>query len=335
MNYFKLLDVQENATTEEIKKSYHRKALEYHPDKLTGMATEFQQLGKSRMLLLNEAFRVLSEDSLRKQYLQALHNGKFRDVVRVCPHCHYSISLPAGAPMPSQCVMCHGDLQGEHKQSDARKLFYQSLLFWIQLSRENAVKKGIPATVEFVFSDGTWVLDQLDNQAFCLFTSSAALFNVSTAFLQGVRHSWDESCGAGFVTLEMEHERAASELESIFESRLEHLSIRVTGPQWLNPLNANVVYISSVCDVSLTTAQSWWSSCGENLAMLPVVPRPMWEDRIVEMSHILQGVDLPENFDQNKNQLSQYRESIRQSLAGIQQELQWNAERIRLFLKEL
>lgn len=57
---FKVLDVPEAATTDEIASAYHRLAQLYHPDKVANLAPEFQELAERRMKDLNEAYRTLT-----------------------------------------------------------------------------------------------------------------------------------------------------------------------------------------------------------------------------------------------------------------------------------
>jgi molecular chaperone DnaJ len=63
-NYYDVLGVQENATNEEIKKAFRKKATKYHPDKNKGSDKKFKEI--------NEAYSVLSKnkakyDNSRKQ----------------------------------------------------------------------------------------------------------------------------------------------------------------------------------------------------------------------------------------------------------------------------
>ena len=58
-DYYKILDVPENASPEIIKKAYRTKALKCHPDR--GGSHE-------QMLAINEAYEVLTNPSLRQQY---------------------------------------------------------------------------------------------------------------------------------------------------------------------------------------------------------------------------------------------------------------------------
>ena len=59
LDYYAILEVSVDATTEDIKKAYRAKAHRYHPDH--GGSHE-------QMLLINEAFEVLSNPALRREY---------------------------------------------------------------------------------------------------------------------------------------------------------------------------------------------------------------------------------------------------------------------------
>ena len=60
MNLYEKLGVKNNATKEEIKKAYRRKANKSHPDKSTGNVKEFQEIKK--------AFEILSDPVRRLNY---------------------------------------------------------------------------------------------------------------------------------------------------------------------------------------------------------------------------------------------------------------------------
>lgn len=60
-DYYKILGISKTASVEEIKKAYHKKALETHPDKTGGKtADQFKKI--------SEAYEVLSDSDKRKQY---------------------------------------------------------------------------------------------------------------------------------------------------------------------------------------------------------------------------------------------------------------------------
>merc|ERR1719198_2353545 len=63
-DYYKVLNVSRSASTREIKRAYHKLAVEYHPDKnpddREGAEAKFKQVA--------QAYEVLSDEDLRKKY---------------------------------------------------------------------------------------------------------------------------------------------------------------------------------------------------------------------------------------------------------------------------
>src|SRR3989339_836872 len=61
-DYYNILGVNKNASQEEIKKAFRKKAHVYHPDKVTGDEAKFKEV--------NEAYQVLGNEQKRAQYDQ-------------------------------------------------------------------------------------------------------------------------------------------------------------------------------------------------------------------------------------------------------------------------
>lgn len=62
-DYYEILEVTADATTDEIKKSFRHLALKYHPDK-----NKNSEESKQKFMKIVEAYEVLSNDQARKTY---------------------------------------------------------------------------------------------------------------------------------------------------------------------------------------------------------------------------------------------------------------------------
>ena len=59
-NYYEILGVSKEATAEEIKKSYRKLSLKYHPDKNPDGEDKFKEI--------SEAYSILSDNEKRNKY---------------------------------------------------------------------------------------------------------------------------------------------------------------------------------------------------------------------------------------------------------------------------
>ncbi len=69
INYYHILNVSKNATSEEIKKAYRKLALLYHPD------VNCDNDSNSKFILINKAYNILIDPQKRKQYDLSLELG--------------------------------------------------------------------------------------------------------------------------------------------------------------------------------------------------------------------------------------------------------------------
>ena len=56
---YTLLEVSPKASPEEIKAAYRRAVTRYHPDKVTHLGKEFQELAHKKLLAIQEAYEIL------------------------------------------------------------------------------------------------------------------------------------------------------------------------------------------------------------------------------------------------------------------------------------
>lgn len=70
MNYYEILELNHEATATDIKKSYRRLAMKYHPDRNDG-----NKAAEEKFKLINEAYITLSDTSKKQDYDYSLNHG--------------------------------------------------------------------------------------------------------------------------------------------------------------------------------------------------------------------------------------------------------------------
>jgi DnaJ like chaperone protein len=58
---YKILEIDANATEEEIKKAYRRMAVKYHPDKVADLGEEAQRAAKEEFQKVQEAYENIKK----------------------------------------------------------------------------------------------------------------------------------------------------------------------------------------------------------------------------------------------------------------------------------
>jgi len=66
--YYDLLELPATATLEEIKRNFRREIAKYHPDKVQHLGKEFQEIAAVKAAELTQAYKTLSDRTLRAEY---------------------------------------------------------------------------------------------------------------------------------------------------------------------------------------------------------------------------------------------------------------------------
>jgi hypothetical protein len=66
--FYELLDVGATASADEIKRAFRREIAKYHPDKVQHLGREFQEIAAVKAAELTQAYKTLSDESLRADY---------------------------------------------------------------------------------------------------------------------------------------------------------------------------------------------------------------------------------------------------------------------------
>lgn len=75
-DYYEVLGVDKNATQDEIKKAYRKKAIQYHPDKQKGKSEQEVKDAEEKFKEIGEAYEVLGNKEKRAEYDQFGFSGR-------------------------------------------------------------------------------------------------------------------------------------------------------------------------------------------------------------------------------------------------------------------
>ncbi|NOY96500.1 MAG: DnaJ domain-containing protein [Chlorobi bacterium] len=59
---YKILEIEESATDNEVKTAYRRMAIKYHPDKVSYLGDDFQKAAKEKFQKVNEAYEMIKKE---------------------------------------------------------------------------------------------------------------------------------------------------------------------------------------------------------------------------------------------------------------------------------
>ncbi len=59
---YTILEIDQNATDEEVKKAYRRMAMKYHPDKVAPLGEEVQKSAQEKFRMVNEAYETIKKE---------------------------------------------------------------------------------------------------------------------------------------------------------------------------------------------------------------------------------------------------------------------------------
>ncbi|HJU41297.1 MAG TPA: J domain-containing protein [Vicinamibacterales bacterium] len=74
-SHYELLGLEHSADADAIKKAFRREIARYHPDKVSHLGAEFQEMAATRAAELTVAYKTLSDAVLRAEYDAALAAG--------------------------------------------------------------------------------------------------------------------------------------------------------------------------------------------------------------------------------------------------------------------
>ena len=98
--YYELLSVEPVASADEVKRAFRREIARYHPDKVQHLGPEFQEIAAARAAALTEAYRILMDVGLRREYDESIADGTAVPPV-VGPEGPSATPSPAPAARPS------------------------------------------------------------------------------------------------------------------------------------------------------------------------------------------------------------------------------------------
>lgn len=101
LNYFDVLGIDITNDIKTIKKSYYKKIMQCHPDKVEKLSKEFKRLADKKTKQLNTIWNTLKNNQLREDYIESLY--EYFD----CCYCNESNRILINDENFFHCDNCH------------------------------------------------------------------------------------------------------------------------------------------------------------------------------------------------------------------------------------
>ncbi|MGH9862496.1 MAG: J domain-containing protein [Candidatus Acidiferrales bacterium] len=107
-DYYHLLGLPRGAPLEDIKAAYRKLAAQCHPDKVAGLAPEFQEMANAKMLELNEVMGIFSDPGRR---------AKYDEVIELIPERQPEPARPVATPPSPPAPLTESPPEGPASES--------------------------------------------------------------------------------------------------------------------------------------------------------------------------------------------------------------------------
>jgi curved DNA-binding protein CbpA len=283
INYYKLLQISQQATAKEIQSAYRLRAREYHPDKLNGLGQELQNLGASKIILINEAYRVLKNQDSRQNYNQKLQNNQEDLIYVVCRSCGHTEAINPEDSQLENCPVCQSSMKIPTKASFSSDFPWLSLLHFLADSHQVSHNRELPNSIYCKFDHLFFTIDQLLDGRFCLFTHFKMMHSQMERLFPDLSSPWDNQCEAGFIILGQNLATAGENLKRIanyFDPKKIELYFN-PGERGGAIHEPNVAFLSALCDISFASANLMWKQSSYKLNNCALITKAGWEGRIM------------------------------------------------------
>lgn len=118
--YYETLELDDNATDDQVKKAYKKLAVKYHPDKQANKTDEEKKEAEKNFKIIAEAYEILTnKDKYRQNNFNNMHSARgfvdpheifnqiFRDmnIGNINPYGNSNISIAVPGNFRSNCIM--------------------------------------------------------------------------------------------------------------------------------------------------------------------------------------------------------------------------------------
>jgi curved DNA-binding protein CbpA len=115
--HYQLIGVEPSADDETIKKAFRQEIAKYHPDKVTHLGAEFQEMASTRAAQLTAAYKILIDPQTRAEYDRALQEGL------AGPALGRSNTAPAASAGPTTRAAEESETRPDERQAPSRQMF--------------------------------------------------------------------------------------------------------------------------------------------------------------------------------------------------------------------